>query len=147
MVTQASEINKDPGCDRTTDLELVPNHGVTMASGISMAFIHQHGHKGQPRPWTNGLAFGGNSDHRHQQKPSWTQTWALMAAQTTDICVALSGSSDHDHQHRPRHFKAMDPDMTLGSSPDLVTTIVSGGSAGHSHEHGFRLQHRLWTLT
>lgn len=47
--------------------------------------------------------------------------------------MALNASSVHGHQHRPSSIKAMDPDMVLNSSLDLVLTMVSGGSAGHSH--------------
>lgn len=35
VVTQASEIHKDPGCGRTTGLEMAPGCDVTMASGNS----------------------------------------------------------------------------------------------------------------
>ena len=97
VVSQACNINTDNSCHMTTNPDMASGHSmgsnVTTASGGGTGHSDQHVPRqehspqistGQPRPWTNGLAFGGNSDHRHQQKPSWTQTWALMAAQTTD---------------------------------------------------------------
>lgn len=96
--------------DISTDLAAIrpwtPGHGPQWLQGLG----HHHGLR-----WQHGF---------RQQHRRGTSTWPSLVTQATDI------NSD---SYCSRTWV---PDMALDASPDLGTTMVSGGIAGHSHQYG-----------
>ena len=55
--------------------------------------------------------------------------------QTLLIYTAVGGNRRHGHQLI--RWLLYDPDMALGGSSGLDTTMASSGSTGHPHKYGF----------
>lgn len=81
LVTWASDINADPGCDTTTNPDTVS--GSSLGPDVTTASDGSTGHSGHPVP--------------QQEVGPQIATWLLVAAQTTDICTAFGGNSGHGH--------------------------------------------------
>lgn len=79
MVTWTSDINTEPGFDRTISPDMAPG-----------------GSMGLHVPMTSGRSAG----HSDQYAPQWqhgaqTSTWSHMVAQTVDFCMAFGGNLGH----------------------------------------------------
>ncbi|KAL6031896.1 hypothetical protein STEG23_035322 [Scotinomys teguina] len=129
------DISTDPSCSRTMD----PDMAFSSSSGpdITTAPVAVQA------TLINHIALG----HQYSLK-CMTRSWA--SAQSSLVTGVMDINSD------PDYYKTTDSDKALGSNSGLNVTMILGGNIGHSdqydpsggtafgHQHGPRLQTRLW---
>ena len=115
-----------PGCSKTTDPD--------MALYSSMDTEITTDLRWQYRPLRTIWPPSGSMVHEHQhgfreQQRKETTAWPSVVTWAKNI------NSDHGSS------STSDPDMALDNSLDPDTTVVSGGSIGHSNQYGPWGQH------